>query len=219
MEQKGLRLLTKKMVDRSAAAMGLLILSPIVIATAAAVRATLGSPVLFRQRRPGWHGRPIEIVKFRTMRHAVGPDGRSLPDSQRLTRLGSFLRTSSLDELPQLWTVMSGDLSLVGPRPLLMQYLTRYSPEQARRHDVLPGITGWTQVNGRNALNWEQKFALDLWYVDNWSLALDAKILWMTVRQILRRDGIAHRGSATMPEFMGTGIEAVEEYRDTPSGR
>jgi lipopolysaccharide/colanic/teichoic acid biosynthesis glycosyltransferase len=216
MQQKGLRLLVKKSIDRLAAVAALVVLSPVLAATALAIYATMGAPAFFRQRRPGLHGKTIRIVKFRTMRDAIGPDGRSLPDSQRITRLGSLLRTTSLDELPQLWNVLRGDLSLVGPRPLLMQYLPRYSPEQARRHDVLPGITGWAQVNGRNALTWEEKFALDVWYVDHWSLALDARILAMTVRHLFKREGIAHRGVATMPEFMGTGTDAVEEYRDIP---
>ena len=216
MRQQGPRLTVKKAFDRLAAAAAFVVLSPVLAATALAIRATMGSPVIFRQKRPGLHGEPIHIVKFRTMRHALGADGRALPDSQRLTRLGRFLRSSSLDELPQLWNVLRGDLSLVGPRPLLMQYLPRYSPEQARRHDVMPGITGWAQINGRNALTWEEKFALDVWYVDHWSLALDAKILVMTVRHIFKREGISHAGRATMPEFMGTGIEAAEEYRDIP---
>ena len=159
--------------------------------------------MLFRQDRPGLHGRPFEVLKFRTMLDAAGPDGRPLPDAERLTGLGRFLRRTSLDELPQLWNVLRGDISLVGPRPLLMQYLPRYSPEQARRHEVCPGITGWAQVNGRNALTWEEKFELDVWYVDHWSLALDLRILAMTAWRVLRGAGVAQAGHATMPEFMG----------------
>jgi lipopolysaccharide/colanic/teichoic acid biosynthesis glycosyltransferase len=191
-------------MDRSAAALGLLLVSPILVAVALAVRARMGAPVYFRQERPGLHGRPFRVVKFRTMRHAVDARGNQLPDSERLTALGRFLRATSLDELPQLWNVVTGDLSLVGPRPLLMQYLPRYSREQARRHDVLPGITGWAQVNGRNAISWEQKFALDVWYVDHWSFWLDLKILMLTAVRVLRRSGISRDGHATMPEFMGS---------------
>jgi lipopolysaccharide/colanic/teichoic acid biosynthesis glycosyltransferase len=190
--------------DRSAALVGLLLVAPILITVAAAVRAQMGSPVFFRQLRPGRGAKPFELVKFRTMLNATGPDGRLLPDAERLTPFGRFLRAASLDELPQLWNVLSGDLSLVGPRPLLMQYLSRYSPEQARRHDVLPGITGWAQVNGRNAISWEQKFALDVWYVDHWTLWLDLKILVMTAARVLHRSGISREGHATMPEFMGS---------------
>lgn len=202
--QRGLPLLVKRLVDRAAAAVGLLAVSPVLVAVGLAIRARMGSPVLFRQARPGLHGRPFEVVKFRTMLDAVGPDGQPLPDDARLTALGRFLRASSLDELPQLWNVLAGDLSLVGPRPLLMQYLARYSPEQGRRHEVLPGITGWAQVNGRNAISWEEKFALDVWYVDHWSLALDLRILLLTLARVARRSGISREGHATMPEFMGS---------------
>lgn len=202
--QRGLQRALKAFLDRSAAALGLLFLSPILGVVALAIRARLGSPVFFRQERPGHHGRPFRVVKFRTMRDTVDSAGRPLPDSERLTSLGRFLRATSLDELPQLWNVLAGDLSLVGPRPLLMQYLPRYSPEQARRHEVLPGITGWAQVNGRNAISWEEKFALDVWYVDHWSLWLDVKILALTVARVLKRSGISRDGHATMPEFMGT---------------
>jgi len=202
--QAGWRLLAKRCLDRSAAALGLLLAAPLLLGTALAVRVGLGSPVFFRQERPGLGGRPFRVVKLRTMRQALGPDGKLLPDAQRLSRLGRFLRSTSLDELPQLWNVLRGDLSLVGPRPLLMQYLPRYSPEQARRHEVLPGITGWAQVNGRNAISWEEKFALDVWYVDHWSLGLDAKILLLTAWRVLRRDGVSRQGHATMPEFMGS---------------
>lgn len=167
------------------------------------VRRKLGSPVLFRQTRPGLHGQPFMMIKFRTMTDQRGPDGELLPDSQRLTPFGRFLRASSLDELPELWNVLKGDMSLVGPRPLLMEYLPLYSPEQARRHEVRPGITGWAQVNGRNSLGWEEKFKLDVWYVDHRSLWLDVKILWLTVRKVLVREGISANGEATMSKFTG----------------
>ncbi|MEZ4393392.1 MAG: sugar transferase [Polyangiales bacterium] len=203
MKQRGWRRMVKRGVDRAAGAAGLVALSPVLAATAVAVRVSMGAPVLFRQRRPGLHGEIFEVVKFRTMREALGADGKPLPDERRLTRVGSFLRKTSLDELPQLWNVLRGELSLVGPRPLLVRYLERYSPEQMRRHDVLPGITGWAQVNGRNDIPWDEKFRLDLWYVDHWSLGLDAKILAMTALKVLRRDGIAREGHVTMPEFMG----------------
>jgi lipopolysaccharide/colanic/teichoic acid biosynthesis glycosyltransferase len=202
--QRGWRLAVKAGLDRAAAAAGLVLLAPVLLATAGAIRATMGPPVLFRQERPGRGGRPFRVAKFRTMREARGPDGSPLPDAERLTRLGRFLRATSLDELPQLWNVLEGDLSLVGPRPLLVEYLPRYTPEQARRHEVLPGITGWAQVNGRNALTWEEKFALDVWYVDHWSLALDLRILATTMLRVLRREGISSEGHATMPEFTGT---------------
>ena len=203
MEQRGWRLFAKTVLDRSAAAVGLVVAAPVLAATAVAIRATMGTPVLFRQERPGFRGRTFRIVKFRTMRDAVDSSGRLLPDSERLTRLGSFLRSTSLDELPQLWNVLRGELSLVGPRPLLVQYLSRYSSEQARRHDVMPGITGWSAIHERNAGTWTQKLARDIWYVDHWSLGLDAKILLMTVTRVLRRSGISQAGHATMPEFMG----------------
>jgi lipopolysaccharide/colanic/teichoic acid biosynthesis glycosyltransferase len=168
------------------------------------VRRRLGSPVFFRQTRPGLHGRPFEMVKFRTMTDAKGADGRLLPDAQRLTAFGRFLRASSLDELPELWNVVKGDMSLVGPRPLLMAYLPLYSPAQARRHEIRPGITGWAQVNGRNALAWEDKFRLDVWYVDHRSLGLDLEILWLTLRKVLVREGISAADDATMPVFTGS---------------
>jgi lipopolysaccharide/colanic/teichoic acid biosynthesis glycosyltransferase len=194
----------KLLLDRAAAVAGLLLLSPLLSLVALAIRLNLGSPVLFRQARPGLRGRPFRVAKFRTMRDALDAAGRPFPDEARLTPLGRFLRASSIDELPQLWNVLCGDLSLVGPRPLLMQYLPRYSPEQARRHDVPPGITGWAQVNGRNAISWEQKFALDVWYVDNWSFWLDLKILLLTFLRVVKRSGISREGHATMPEFMGS---------------
>jgi len=172
--------------------------------TALVIRTTLGKPVLFKQVRPGKDGKPFTIYKFRTMNNATGANGRLLPDEKRLTPFGKFLRSTSLDELPELFNVLKGDMSIVGPRPLLMQYLGRYTPEQVRRHEVKPGLTGWAQVNGRNALSWEEKFRLDVWYVDNWSLALDLKILIMTVVKVLRREGISQPGQATMEEFWGT---------------
>ncbi len=171
----------KRALDLALASTGLLAAAPVLAGVAAAVRLGIGSPVLFRQRRPGLHGRPFLLAKFRTMTDARGPDGRPLPDEQRLTRLGRLLRATSLDELPQLWNVLRGDMSLVGPRPLLMEYLERYTPEQARRHEVKPGLTGWAAVNGRNALSWDEKFALDVWYVDHRSLTLDLEVLARTV--------------------------------------
>lgn len=167
------------------------------------VRISFGSPVLFRQVRPGLHGRPFMMVKFRTMTDERGTDGELLPDAQRLTVFGRFLRATSLDELPELWNVLSGEMSLVGPRPLLMEYLPLYSPEQARRHEVRPGITGWAQVNGRNALSWEERFKLDVWYVEHRSLWLDLRILWLTVRKVIVREGISAQGEATMTRFTG----------------
>ena len=165
----------------------------------------MGSPILFRQTRPGTNGKPFQMIKFRTMRNAIDADGRPLPDSERLTKLGRLLRSSSLDELPELWNVLKGDMSLVGPRPLLMEYLPLYSPEQARRHEVRPGVTGWAQVNGRNAISWNEKFALDVWYVDNRTLWLDLKIIWFTIRKVIKRDGISAAGEATMSRFTGNG--------------
>ena len=203
MRQAGLSLFAKKTVDRIVALGGLVVATPLVCVAAAAVRATMGGPVFFTQERPGLHGRPFRIVKMRTMTLERDSNGQLLPDAQRLTRLGKFLRASSIDELPQLWNVLRGDLSLVGPRPLLTQYLPLYDREQARRHDVLPGITGWAQVNGRNALSWEEKFALDVWYVDHWSLGLDLQILAKTVSSVLKRQGISREGHVTMPPFTG----------------
>lgn len=168
------------------------------------VRRKLGSPVFFTQIRPGLKGASFKMVKFRTMTDERGPDGKLLPDAQRLPAFGRWLRATSLDELPELWNVLKGEMSLVGPRPLLMQYLPLYSPEQARRHEVRPGVTGWAQVNGRNAISWEDKFKLDVWYVDNRSLWLDIKILWLTVKKVVVREGISADGEATMPAFTGT---------------
>jgi lipopolysaccharide/colanic/teichoic acid biosynthesis glycosyltransferase len=193
----------KRLTDIVLSAAGLIVLAPVLIAVAAAVAAALGRPVFFRQVRPGLHGKPFRLIKFRTMLDSVDSDGNPLDDAQRLTRFGRLLRSSSLDELPELWNVLTGDMSLVGPRPLLVRYLPLYSPDQARRHDVRPGLTGWSQVNGRNALGWPEKLALDTWYVDNRSFALDLKILVMTVAKVLSRSGIAAEGSETMPEFRG----------------
>ncbi len=189
----------KRTADVIASAAGLLVLSPLLIPVGVLVRATIGSPVFFRQARPGLHGQPFTLLKFRTMRSGRGSD------AERLTTLGRFLRRASIDELPELWNVLRGDMSLVGPRPLMMQYLDRYTPEQARRHEVKPGITGWAQVNGRNAIAWEQKFALDVWYVDHQSLWLDFKIILLTPWKVLRREGVSQQGQATMEEFMGAG--------------
>jgi lipopolysaccharide/colanic/teichoic acid biosynthesis glycosyltransferase len=193
----------KRIFDLMLALGGVILLGPLMGTIALLVWAALGSPVLFRQQRPGLHGKPFILYKFRTMTQAQDGAGNLLPDEQRLVRIGRFLRSTSLDELPELFNVVRGDMSLVGPRPLLVQYLDRYSPEQMRRHEVRPGITGWAQVNGRNAITWEQKFALDTWYVDHLSLGLDLKILWLTTWKILKREGINPPGQAAMPEFMG----------------
>lgn len=194
----------KRLLDFLLALLALLFLALPLCFVAVLVRRKLGSPVLFRQVRPGLHGQPFEMVKFRTMTDARDADGALLPDAERLTRFGRFLRASSLDELPELWNVLKGEMSLVGPRPLLMEYLPLYTPEQYRRHAVRPGITGWAQVNGRNAISWEEKFALDVWYVQNQSLWLDVKILWLTVRKVLVKDGISAAGEATMAKFTGS---------------
>ena len=193
----------KRLFDLLASAIGLLILAVPLALLAWQVYRKLGSPVLFTQVRPGLHGQPFRMVKFRTMTDARDASGSLLPDAQRLTSFGRFLRASSLDELPELWNVLRGQMSLVGPRPLLMEYLPLYSPEQARRHEVRPGITGWAQVNGRNAISWTEKFALDVWYVDHRSLSLDVRILWLTMRKVLVRDDISAAGEATMPRFEG----------------
>jgi len=195
--------MVKRFFDLSVSALGLLFLIPLLGIIYWWVRQDLGSPVLFRQERPGMKGEPFTMVKFRTMRDAVDVRGNSLPDSERMTPLGHFLRSTSLDELPELWNVLKGDMSLVGPRPLLMEYLPLYSPEQYRRHEVRPGVTGWAQINGRNALSWEEKFKLDVWYVDNQSFWLDLKILFLTVKKVLVRDGISAEGEATMSKFTG----------------
>lgn len=190
-------------MDILGAVFALLLLAPVLVVVALLVRRQMGAPVLFRQTRPGLHGKPLQMVKFRTMHSAIDSQGLPLPDSERLTRLGRILRSTSLDELPELWNVLKGDMSLVGPRPLLKEYLSLYTPEQARRHDVRPGITGWAQVNGRNAISWDKKFALDVWYVDNRTIWLDFKILWMTVKKVLIREGISAEGEVTMSKFEG----------------
>ena len=199
----------KRLFDFLLALLALLLLALPLLLLALLVRRKLGSPVLFRQVRPGLHGQPFEMVKFRTMTDARGADDALLPDAVRLTPFGRFLRASSLDELPELWNVLKGEMSLVGPRPLLMEYVPLYNAEQYRRHEVRPGVTGWAQVNGRNAISWEEKFKLDVWYVEHQSLALDIKILWLTVRKVLLRDGISAAGEATMAKFHGT-IEGGE---------
>ena len=178
---------------------------PLLLIVYLLVLITLGRPVLFKQQRPGLHGRPFVLFKFRTMKEEVSRDGASMPDSERLTRVGRFLRASSLDELPELFNVLVGDMSLVGPRPLLMEYLPLYTPRQARRHEVRPGITGWAQVNGRNAISWIDRFEMDVWYVDNRSFMLDMKILWLTVLSVIKSEGINQDGHATMPKYDGTG--------------
>jgi sugar transferase EpsL len=193
----------KRLYDCIIACCSMLVLSPLLLVLGLIVRVKFGSPVLFRQERPGLRGRPFILYKFRTMTDVKGNDGGLLPDAERLTRFGRFLRGTSLDELPELFNVLKGDMSLVGPRPLLMQYLDRYTPEQARRHEVKPGITGWAQVNGRNAITWEEKFKLDGWYVDNRSFWLDVKIIFMTIWKIVKREGISQPGQETMEEFIG----------------
>lgn len=194
----------KRLFDIFASAIGLILLSPVILIVAFLIRRKLGSPVLFRQLRPGIHGKPFDMIKFRTMRDAIDDQGSPLPDAERMTPFGSFLRSSSLDELPELWNVFKGDMSLVGPRPLLMQYLPLYSEEQYRRHEVKPGVTGWAQVNGRNSLEWDEKFKLDIWYVDNRSFILDLKILLATVKKVLIRDGISQENNVTMEAFKGS---------------
>jgi lipopolysaccharide/colanic/teichoic acid biosynthesis glycosyltransferase len=193
----------KRVVDIVGASVGIILFAPVMLVVALLVLLTMGRPVLFRQQRPGLRGKPFTLYKFRTMRDARTPSGELLPDELRLTTFGKWLRSTSLDELPELFNVFKGEMSLVGPRPLLMEYLPRYSPEQARRHEVKPGITGWAQVNGRNALSWEEKFRMDVWYVDNWNLWLDMKILLLTIWKVLKREGISAEGSATMPVFTG----------------
>ena len=194
----------KRLFDVVVSACALLVLALPLLVVIWMVRRKLGSPVFFAQVRPGMHGKPFKMVKFRSMTSERGTDGELLPDAERLTPFGRFLRSTSLDELPELWNVLKGDMSLVGPRPLLMEYLPLYSPEQARRHEVRPGITGWAQVNGRNTISWEDKFKLDVWYVDHCSLWLDIKILWLTVKKVLVREGISAAGEATMGKFTGS---------------
>ena len=202
---------SKRLFDLALTIPGLLVVSPLLLLLALLVRLYHGSPVLFRQLRPGYRGEPFYIIKFRSMSEGRDHHGRLHSDADRLTPLGGFLRMTSLDELPELFLVIQGKMSLVGPRPLLMQYLERYSPEQMRRHLVLPGITGWAQINGRNALTWEDKFKLDVWYVDNWSLLLDIKILLLTLWKVIRREGINQPGEATAVEFMGADHPSEEE--------
>lgn len=194
----------KRILDIIIASIALILLSPLYAFVAYKVRKNLGSPVLFRQVRPGLHGKPFEMIKFRTMKDAVDEQGNPLPDSERLTPFGQMLRSTSLDEMPELWNVIKGDMSIVGPRPLLMEYLPLYSPEQAKRHDVRPGMTGHAQVNGRNAIGWEEKFKLDTWYVENQSTWLDFKIMFKTVHKVLAKDDISAEGEATMTRFTGS---------------
>lgn len=193
----------KRLFDFLVSFTALILLSPIIALVAWKIRKNLGSPVLFRQTRPGLNGKPFEMVKFRTMKDAVDEQGNPLPDSERMTPFGDKLRNSSLDELPELWNVLKGEMSLVGPRPLLMQYLPLYSPEQSRRHEVRPGVTGWAQINGRNAISWEEKFKLDVWYVDNRSFWLDIKILLLTVKKVFVKEGISADGHVTIAPFTG----------------
>ncbi len=211
--------MAKRFFDYLLTVPGILIISPIIFLTTVLVRVKIGTPVLFTQVRPGLHGKPFRIYKFRTMTDEKDADGNLLPDADRLVPFGRFLRSTSLDELPELINVLKGDMSLVGPRPLLMEYLDRYSPEQARRHEVRPGITGWAQVNGRNAISWEDKFKLDVWYVDNWSLWLDINILFLTLWKTVKRDDISQEGQATMSKFMGSGsrtkAQISADFEDT----
>lgn len=193
----------KRFVDVAFALCGLIVLLPVVLLVACGVRWRLGAPIFFCQERPGLQGKPFKMVKFRSMRDVFDANGNPLPDSKRMTPFGSFLRSSSLDELPELWNVLKGEMSLVGPRPLLMEYLPLYSAEQYRRHEVRPGVTGWAQINGRNALSWKEKFELDVWYVDNQSFWLDLKIIFLTIKKVLVRDGISADGEATMSKFTG----------------
>ncbi|MEJ2561107.1 MAG: sugar transferase [Anaerolineales bacterium] len=195
--------LRKRIFDLVLTIPGLILISPLLAFAALLVRIRLGKPVLFRQLRPGYRAIPFEIYKFRTMSEARDADGNLLPDEDRLTKLGRFLRASSIDELPELFNVLRGEMSLVGPRPLLMQYLERYSPEQARRHEVLPGITGWAQIGGRNVITWDEKFKRDVWYIDHWSLRRDVKILILNFWKVIKREGISQPGHATAEEFMG----------------
>ena len=198
-----LPLLIKQWLDFFAALLGLILLAPLILAIAIAISMSMGRPIIFTQLRPGQQGRIFKFYKFRTMTHECDANGNLLPDEKRLTRLGQFLRQTSLDELPQLWNILKGDMSFVGPRPLLVQYLDRYTPRQARRHEVKPGITGWAQINGRNSICWEDKFNFDVWYVEHWSLKLDLTILLLTGLKVLKREGINQQGHATMEEFQG----------------
>lgn len=193
----------KRSFDLTGSAVGLVLLAPLLVPIACSIWVSMGRPILFRQRRPGLNGVPFTLLKFRTMREPNALDGKPSPDAERLTRLGRFLRATSLDELPELWNVLRGEMSLVGPRPLLMEYLPLYTEEQARRHEVRPGITGWAQVNGRNTLTWEEKFRMDVWYADNWSFWLDLRVLGRTLVQVLKCDGISQEGHATARPFQG----------------
>jgi lipopolysaccharide/colanic/teichoic acid biosynthesis glycosyltransferase len=195
--------LVKWVLDRLCAAIALLVFSPAILIVAIAIYLRMGSPIVFTQPRPGKNGEVFRFYKFRTMTSDCDADGNLLSDEKRLTAIGQFLRKTSLDELPQLWNVLKGDMSFVGPRPLMVEYLERYSPEQARRHDVMPGITGWAQINGRNTISWQEKFNLDVWYVDNWSLWLDLKILFLTVWKVVKREGISQANHATVEDFNG----------------
>jgi lipopolysaccharide/colanic/teichoic acid biosynthesis glycosyltransferase len=203
--------LLKRIFDLTLTSLGLIIISPVLLILILIIWSTHGIPIIFRQKRPGYHGKPFMIYKFRTMTDERDENNELKSDAERITRLGHFLRSTSLDELPELLNVLHGEMSLVGPRPLLMQYLERYSTEQARRHNVLPGITGWAQVNGRNAISWEDRFRLDVWYVDHWSLWLDIKILILTLWKVIKREGISQPGQATSEEFMGSQNTLQEE--------
>jgi len=193
----------KRLIDIIGSLIGLTISSPLIIIISIIIYLTMGKPIFFRQVRPGLNGKPFVIYKFRTMLDLRDENGNLLPDEKRLTTIGKFLRSTTLDELPEFWNVLKGDMSLVGPRPLLMEYLDRYTSEQARRHEVKPGMTGWAQINGRNAISWEEKFKFDVWYVDNWNILLDLKIIFLTILKVLKREGISAEGHATMPEFKG----------------
>ena len=193
----------KRIIDLLLACLGFVILSPILIITALLIRLKMGDPVIFTQTRSGLDGKPFRMLKFRTMHDMIGPDGKPLPDKERLSPFGRSMRSMSIDELPELWNIIKGDMSIVGPRPLLMEYLPLYDDEQARRHEIKPGLTGWAQVNGRNALSWKEKFEHDVWYVDNRTIWLDFKIIWLTVKNIILRKGISAEGEATMPKFIG----------------
>ncbi|WP_312056736.1 sugar transferase [Acinetobacter courvalinii] len=201
----------KRLLDIIIASIALVLLSPLYTYVAYKVKKNLGSPVLFRQIRPGLHGKPFEMIKFRTMKDAIDEQGNPLPDSERLTPFGKMLRSTSLDEMPELWNVIKGDMSVVGPRPLLMEYLPLYNEEQAKRHEVRPGMTGHAQVNGRNAISWEQKFKLDTWYVENRSLWLDFKIMLQTVKKVIAKDDISEAGEATMSKFTGTNNKDLDK--------
>jgi lipopolysaccharide/colanic/teichoic acid biosynthesis glycosyltransferase len=212
---RSMQLAIKRAIDLAVSGTALVILAPTMAVIALAIRLSMGTPIHFRQVRPGFHGKPFEVMKYRTMRDAYGPDGQPLPEAQRLTRLGYTLRRTSLDELPQLWTIFKGDMSLVGPRPLLMEYLPYYSPEQARRHDVKLGLTGWAQVHGRTLLDFDERFRYDVWYVDHWSLALDLRIMAMTAGRVLGEQGVPPPDHE-FTYFVGSEPAASEEHESTP---